>query len=124
MLQYAQSNDILNADPKLQEFVCHMAMWRPWVLLYLKKILEANEDLQKDFSVLIDLLKNTWWIHKTQNLLAKLHEHWFLDQFLDGRIAYCANNGMSIQSENRLKTKKMLQNNINVEHVLLYGLLQ
>lgn len=123
LLNFAKANNFFADDAEFQKFACSMAMGRPGVLANLHQKLSENSELKNNFQTLVKLLPKEWSIFQKQDILKKLHDAGSLHVFLDGRISYCAHNGLTQQSEKRLAIKKMLNSNVNVENVLLYAVL-
>jgi len=121
--KFADENNLFPDNPELREFACNMAMWRPWVLVRLDKILSEDEELQDNFMKLVKLLPSWKNLHQSHSILTDLHNSWSFISFLDGRISYCTQHWLTSQGARRLKVKKMMRTNANVENLILYGLL-
>ncbi|MCF7835333.1 AAA family ATPase [Candidatus Gracilibacteria bacterium] len=123
VLEFVQQNGYFSDDEKLKKFVCNMAMGRPGVVVKLHEIFEKNNDLKSDFKNLVDILSNDGPIFHSHKILNSISADGYLDQFLDGWISYCVENNMIEQSDSWMKVKKMMKSNVNIENLLLYGLL-
>lgn len=123
LLAFAKVNGLFNNDESFQKFACSMAMGRPGVLMNLQDQLSGDEELQKNFQLLAKLLSEDGHIVQKQNILKQLHESWALNTFIDGRISYCTEHDLPAQGEKRLQVKKMIENNVGIENLLLYAVL-
>jgi hypothetical protein len=61
---------------------------------------------------------------KKQKLLKQLSEIWFLQDFIDGWIAYGTERQLFSNAEKWLEVKRLMQANVNMENVLWYGVLE
>ncbi len=123
MTSIANEHMLFSDDPVVQELIITMAMGRPWAMFSFNKILTEDDDLKNNMHQLSSILLNPWNILKKQQLLMKFVEKGIIEQFLDGWIAYTTNHNLIEQSQKRLNIKKMLQTNVQVENIILYGLL-
>lgn len=123
LIRFADENNIRNDDKEFQIFACNMAMGRPGVLLHLHKVLSEDNELKNNFEKLVKLLSKDWYIFQKQDILKKLHEAGSLNNFLDWRISYCANNDLVDQSAKWLEVKKMMNSNVNIDNILLGAVL-
>jgi len=121
--KFAQERSLFAIDQEFQNFACSMAMGRPGVLVNLYESLSDDEELQKNFQKLVKLMSQDGSLFKKQDILKQLHASGALDTFLDGWIAYCTVNNMPEQGSKRLEIKKMINNNVNIEHLLVYGVM-
>lgn len=122
MEQYIKEKNITITSPEVKELLIMMAMGKPWTLENFAQQLAKHEDRQKDIQTLIQILPQPGKIVEKYTILEKFKEQGILEQFLDGRIAYCTHHHIG-HANNRLKVKKLLQANIQKENVVLYGLL-
>lgn len=122
MEEYIQEKNIYIDSTEVRELVIMMAMGKPWTLDMFYQELSADNQREKDMQTLIKILPIPGKIVKKYTILQKFKEQGILEQFLDGRIAYCANHHIN-QATNRLKVKRLFQQNIQKENVVLYGLL-
>lgn len=122
MEEYIKEKGIELDSLEVKELLIKMAMWKPWTLENFVNQLIKNEERQKDIQSLIKILPQKWKILEKYTILEKFKEQWILEQFLDGWIAYCTHHHIE-HANNRLKVKKLFQQNINKENVMLYGLL-
>jgi len=124
LLKFCQQKNIFNHNTRLQKFACRMAMGKPGLLLKFQKLFKKNKGLEQNFLALTDALQNQNKLFQSFQLLKSIKEAGILSAFLDGRINYCTNQWLINQSHQRLSIKKMLNSNINQEHLILYWLLQ
>ena len=124
MLQIAKEHQIVSENPALQEIMITMAMGRPGALLSFNTLLNNDQELKKDMQQLLSILPHPGNLWKKHKMLTKFVEQGIIDQFLDGRIAYTTQHNLIAQSKRRLAVKKMLQTNVQIENVILYGLLE
>ncbi|MEI7558329.1 MAG: hypothetical protein WCJ45_06035 [bacterium] len=83
-------------------------------------MIQKEPEIEK---TLLDLIHNLSTGTKrffSYDALRKLYTYGILDAFIDGRIGYCINNNMEKKAERWLATKKLMKNNINIDHLLLY----
>ena len=121
--QFISSKWYFQWDEKFANFVCNMAMWRPWVVTKLNYIFSDNESLRKDFIKLVDILGSNKSIFYAQDILKNLNSNGYIDSFIDWWIAYCVENNMFHQAQKWLKIKKMIKNNVWIENLILYWVL-
>lgn len=111
------------SNEELRQLVTNMAMGKPGIAQRIYDLTQEDETLQ---TLLIDLIRNLSTgknKFKTHDALKKIYKYGILEAFIDGRIAYCINNGIEKKGQRRLKTKKLMKTNINIENLLLYWLL-
>jgi len=123
MMQFMSEKWYFQWDQDFSKFVCHMAMWRPWVVVKLNNIFENNDWLKQDFIKLVDILSSKKSIFYAQDILKYLNNHGYIDWFIDWWIAYCVENDMFDQAQRWLKVKKMIKNNVGIENLILYWVL-
>ena len=121
ILEFCKQNDLFSDDISLQKLVARIVMGKPWLLFCYQKLFAENDDLKKDFLSSVELLISKK-IFQSYKLLIALKNEWMLDSFLDGWIDYCSAEEMFADSEKWLTVKKMMKSNVNVENLLLYGL--
>ncbi len=123
LLHFAKENHFFSDNQELRELACGMAMGKPWTLVQLHTLLSQDEALKQKFTTIIPLLSSGNHMFESFDILKEFKKNWILDSFLDGRIAYCTDHGLPAQSKQRMKVKKMMKSNVNVENLMLYGLL-
>jgi hypothetical protein len=123
LLQFADEQKLFVGQPVLKELVCDMALGKPGMLIHLHDLLSKDEALTTQFVQIIPLL--TKWTHlfQAQDIFKNFKKNGIRETFLDGRIAYCTRNDLDDQAKRRMKVKKMMKSTVNVEHLMLYGLL-
>lgn len=87
------------------------------------QIFAEDKKLQKQFIELVHLLSSGKQVYQAHRLLLKLKEEGMLSGFIDAWIAYATEHNLEANATQRLEVKKMMNSNVNVEHLLLYGLL-
>jgi replication-associated recombination protein RarA len=123
MLDFVAEKNYFSEDASMAHFVVHMAMGRPGVLVKFHEMFSQNESLKSDFVKLVELLREWKSLFYTQELLKSFYTHGYLEFFIDGWIAYCMDNHLSAQAQRWLKVKRLMQTNVSVENLLLYGVL-
>ena len=125
MQKFADENQIFVDDKQLQTVMIAMAMWKPWFLKNIaEKVLQNDdlwENLRKLTTWLLDDSKPMWELYQA---LKQIAEQWLLNDFLEGWIAYCTDNWNPEQAERWIQMKKYLQANVNLDSILLYGLMK
>ncbi len=125
MHEFADENDIFTNDKKLQSIMIDMAMWKPGFLKNIAEKVEQNEDLEENIKKLTSWLMDNkipkWELYQA---LKSISDQWLLNDFLEWWIAYCTDNWDSEQAERWIQMKKYLQSNVNLDSVLLYGLMK
>jgi hypothetical protein len=93
------------------------------MLVHLHDLLQKDEVLSTQFTQILPLL--TTWSHlfHAQDIFKNFKKYGIRESFLDWWIAYCTRHDMTEQAKRRLKVKKMMKVPVNVEHLMLYGLL-
>lgn len=121
--QWLETNDMFTNNTQLRQLVIHMAMGKPGIAQRIFMLIQEEPELEK---TLINLIQNLTTDTKrffTHDALKKLYKYGILDAFIDGWIAYCVNNHMEEKWQKRLKTKRLMRTNVNIENLLLYWLL-
>ena len=125
MEDFADKNNICVDDKDFQKMMISMAMWKPWFLKTLNEKILENEDMKDNLKKATKwLLDNSIPKWETFQSLKYIADQWFINDFLEWWIAYCCENWEYKQSEQWMKMKKYLQSNVNLDSVLLYGLLE
>ncbi len=123
LLAFSSQNNLFSQDENLTKFACSMAMGRPWILLRLDRNFKENDELKLNYLSLIKLLSEGKKTVETFSILKKLNQNWTFESFLDGRISYATDNGLVEKWKKWLKIKKILNTNVSIENLILYGLL-
>lgn len=123
LLQFADEQKFFVTSPVLKELVCDMALGKPGMLIQLHDLLANNEELSSQFSQIIPLLTDGKHLFQAQDIFKNFKKNGIRESFLDGWIAYCTRHDMDHQAKRRLKVKRMMKSTVNVEHLMLYGLL-
>lgn len=103
----------------LEKLFIRMAMGRPGVL---SQLFDLDEGIQKTFLQAIQALQDQTSKQQQYSALTKIHKAGYLHIFLDAWIAQIAERD-SAQVAHRLIVKRQLQTNVNVEKLLLSGIL-
>lgn len=103
----------------LEKLFIRMAMGRPGVL---SQLFDLDEGIQKTFLQAIQALQDQTSKQQQYSALTKIHKAGYLHIFLDAWIAQIAERD-SAQVAHRLTVKRQLQTNVNVEKLLLSGIL-
>lgn len=104
----------------LEQLFIRMAMGRPGVL---SQLFDLDDAIQKLFLQAIQSLQDQTSKQQQYTALSKMHKAGYLHIFLDAWIAQIAEKD-AIQVAHRLTVKKQLQTNVNVEKLILSGILQ
>jgi hypothetical protein len=123
LLQFADEQNFFPDNKELKELVCDMALGKPGMLIRLHELLQDNETLATQFSQMLPLLTKGTHLFQAQDIFKNFKKYGIRESFLDGRIAYCTRHDLDTQAKRRLKVKKMMKVPVNVEHLMLYGLL-
>lgn len=123
LLQFADEQKFFPDNKELKELVCDMALGKPGMLIQLNDLLVNNEELSTQFTQILPLLTQGSHLFQAQDIFKNFKKNGIRDSFLDGRIAYCTRHDLDTQAKRRLKVKKMMKSTVNVEHLMLYGLL-
>jgi len=102
----------------LEKIFIRMAMGRPGVLTQLANL---TSELTQAFVDAMQALQQWQSIHAQYASLVKIHKAWYLHTFLDARIAQSATTDIA-QTQRRLAIKKKLKTNVNVEKLILSGI--
>ena len=125
MQKFANDNNIFTNDKQLQWIIIEMAMWKPWFLKNIAKKISEDTDLENNIKKLTIWLRDNnipkWELFQA---LKQISDQWLLNDFLEWWIAYCTDNWDSEQAERWIQMKKYLQSNVNLDSVLLYGLMK
>lgn len=123
MEDFVNKNHISFSDEWLKKIVLSMSMWKPWFLKNLISKIEENENLEKNLKTLTTWLQSNS-IPKGQLMqsLKELTDLWIINDFLEWWIAFCAEKWDYAQSNRRIKVKRYIQSNVNVESAYLYWL--
>jgi hypothetical protein len=125
MQKFAEENGIFTDDKKLQSIMIDMAMGKPWFLKNIAEKIERSDDLEENIKKLTSWLMDNkmpkWELYQA---LKSISDQWLLNDFLEWWIAYCTDNWDSEQAERWIQMKKYLQSNVNLDSVLLYGLME
>lgn len=115
---YITHNQLFAAYPWLQSFAVRLAMGRPGILHYL------HDRLDDDVLAALQLFSSTdiYPLSSFYSALQTLHKKWLLDLVLDAYIAILTERH-DHRLEQWLSVKKMLESPVNVDALLLYGLL-
>lgn len=124
LLAFADEQSFFPDHQELKELVCDMAMGKPWILIQFHDLLSHDEVLKQQFITIIWILSGKKQLFKAHDILKNFKKNGILDAFLDGWISYCMSHGLQEQSKQRLKVKKMMRSNVNIENLMLYGLLE
>lgn len=124
LLKFADEQNLFTGNKAFKELACDMAMGKPGILLTLHELFTEDEELRQQISEIIPLLSEKKQLFKAHDILKNFKKNGILDTFLDGWIAYTANHAMIEQSKHRMKVKRMMKAPVNVEHLMMYGLLQ
>ncbi len=123
LLEWMNTNNMFE-NQELKKLVINMSMGKPGIAQRIYQLTQEDKQLE---NILIELIKNLSTGKNTfhsHDALKKIYTYWILEAFIDGRIAYCINNGMQKKWEKRLKTKRLMSTNVNSENLLLYWLLE
>lgn len=123
LMQLCDDQGLFEQDAKLREMICRMVMWKPGMLMDYSQMFDENKELQKQFVELVGLLSSGESVYNAHRLLLKLKDSGLLDGFVDAWLAYATDHGLEASAEDWLEVKKMMQSNVNIEHLLLYGIL-
>jgi len=122
ILKICQNENLFDDDIEKQEFVSQMVLWKAGLLYRYHNLFVENKVLGSSFFSLISVLKWNKIVDGYQ-LLIEIKNAGVLWVFLDGWIAYCQKNGLYDRAENWIKIKKMMQSNVNIDHLMLLGIL-
>jgi DNA polymerase III delta prime subunit len=111
------------SNEEVRQLVTNMAMGKPGIAQRMFTLTQEDEELAKTLTDLIHNLSTDKNKFKAHDALKKIYKYGILEAFIDGRIAYCINNDMEEKGQKRLKTKKLMKTNVNIENLLLYWLL-
>lgn len=124
MQEFVKGNELNLSDKDLENILISMSMWKPWFLKMLIDKIESNGELEENLKKLTHWLVNQsvprWELIQP---LKQLSEEWLLNDFFEGWIDYCTNNAAFEQAERRIKVKKYINANVNLDSALIYGLL-
>lgn len=124
MQEFAKENQLNISDKNLENILISMAMWKPGFLKTLYNKISQNENLQDSLKNLTKWLQDSsfpkWQIIQS---LKGLSEEWILNDFLEWWISYCTSIEDFEQSERRIKVKKYISSNVNLDSALIYGLI-
>jgi len=124
MQQFAKENQLSISDKNLENILISMAMWKPGFLKTLYNKVSQNENLQDNLKNLTKWLQdNSFPKWQMVQALRSLSEEWILNDFLEWWISYCTNIEDFEQSERRIKVKRYINSNVNLDSALIYGLL-
>ncbi|MFA7298818.1 MAG: AAA family ATPase [Candidatus Absconditabacterales bacterium] len=121
--QRLESKNMFNDNKELKQLVINMAMGKPGIAQRIYELIKDEPELEKTFTSLIHNLTTNTKRFFAHDALKKLYKYGILEAFIDGRIGYCINNNMQEKGQRRLETKKLMKTNVNIENLLLYGLL-
>ena len=124
LLAFADHQHIFPDDATLKELVCAMSMGKPGQLMETYALLQDNDELQIQFKAIIPLLTQGTSLHACFEILKQFKKEGFLESFLDGWIAYCEQHLLTQQAARRLKVRRMMKSTVNIENILMYGLLK
>lgn len=108
------------SNEEVRQLVTNMAMGKPGIAQRMFTLTQEDEELAKTLTDLIHNLSTDKNKFKAHDALKKIYKYGILEAFIDGRIAYCINNGMEEKGQKWLKTKKLMRTNVNIENLLLY----
>ena len=114
------SNPDMFINEEVRQLVTNMAMGKPGIAQRMFTLTQEDEELAKTLTDLIHNLSTDKNKFKAHDALKKIYKYGILEAFIDGRIAYCINNNMEEKGQKRLKTKKLMKTNVNIENLLLY----
>jgi replication-associated recombination protein RarA len=117
------SQNMFSKSDELKQLVINMAMGKPGIAQRMYDMIEKEPELEKTFISLIHNLSTDTKRFFSHDALKKIYKYGILEAFIDGRIGYCINNHMEAKGQRRLATKKLIKTNINIENLLLYGLI-
>lgn len=118
-----QENNLFMDDLKLQDFVCKIAMGKPWLLFRFDKIFSENEELRNAFLGIVKLLETKDSIWELYNLIAILNKNNFTAPFIDGIISYFAHHNDFTNSQKWLDIKKLSEVNVNIDNLMFSGII-
>lgn len=119
MKSFCDSKQI-SLDTETEELFLSMAMGRPGKLLQL--VQQTDADTKQLFLTALHTLQTRESLHAQYMALTNIYKVWYLEMFLDARIArWSEKNGDHIKQ--RLRVKKNITSNVSIEHLLLYGII-
>jgi hypothetical protein len=110
-------------DLKLQDFVCKISMWKPGLLFRFDKIFNENQELRNAFLWIIKLIEKKESVWELYNLISILNKNNFTAPFIDWIISYFAHNGDFVQGQKWLNIKKLSEINVNIDSLMLSGII-
>lgn len=119
MQQYCTTKWLSLDNVILEKLFIRMAMGRPGVL---SQLFDLDDAIQKLFLQAIQALQDRGSIHQQHSALVKIHKAGYLNTFLDAWIAQIAEKDAT-QVAHRLTVKKQLKTNVNIEKLILSGIL-
>ncbi len=121
--QRMDDNNMFSDNTEVKQLVIHIAMGKPWIAQRMYDLIMQKPELEATFLTLIHNLSTGKKKFFSHDALKTIYRNGILEAFIDGRIAYCINNNMQEKWQRRLKTKKLMRTNVNIENLLLYWLL-
>jgi len=120
-------NRLIIATVSHQSQLLDTIISRAIVIRFQSLLPQMLEDFTRQYPEAIEILRKSWHIVEKHNQLKKILQSWqgnesgTLPAFMDGRIAYCVHH--NLPCEKRLEAKKMISNNVGIENILLYAVL-
>ena len=122
--EWMDNNTMFTNNPALKTLVENMAMGKPGIVQRMYELINKEPEIENTLIQLIQNLTNNKNRFFSHDALKKLYKYGILEAFIDGWIAYCTNNNMEDKAQRRLTTKKLIKTNVNIENLLLYGLME
>ena len=116
-------NRLIIATVSHQSQLIDTILSRALVIRFQSLFPHAMEEFAMKYQETIEILNTSWHIFQKQDALKKINESGALPAFIDGWIAYCTHHERTAESEKRISIKKMINNNVGIENLLVYAVL-